>query len=88
MEIYLGHWKLLNSKRLTSISQEIIWSILCIVGFGLQAVSQNIKVFYWLLLKNRLNTSGLLKRKNMILESCDCELCLFQKEDKLRHFIL
>jgi hypothetical protein len=43
------------------------------------------KVFYWLLLKNRLNTRGLLRRKNMMLDSYSCEICILQKEEKLRH---
>jgi septation ring formation regulator EzrA len=38
-----------------------------------------------LLLKNRLNTRGLLKRKDMSLDSYNCELCLLQKEENLRH---
>jgi hypothetical protein len=43
------------------------------------------KVFYWLLLQNRLNTRGLLRRKNMVLDSYTCDLCILQKEEKLRH---
>jgi hypothetical protein len=46
---------------------------------------QKHKVFYWLLLKIGLNTRGLLQRKNMYLESYDCELCLLQHEEKLKH---
>jgi hypothetical protein len=38
-----------------------------------------------LLLKNRLNTRGQLKRKDMSLDSYNCELCLLQKEENLRH---
>jgi hypothetical protein len=34
------------------------------------------KVFFWLLLKNRLNTRGLLRRKRMQLESYACEMCI------------
>jgi hypothetical protein len=49
------------------------------------AYQQKHKVFYWLLLKNSLNTRSLLKRKNMQLESYDCELCILQKEERLRH---
>jgi hypothetical protein len=33
-------------------------------------------VFFWLLLQNRLNTRGLLQRKNMMLDSYTCEFCL------------
>jgi hypothetical protein len=31
------------------------------------------KVFYWLWLKNRLNTRNMVRRKNMTLESYTCE---------------
>jgi hypothetical protein len=43
------------------------------------------KVFFCLLLKNRLNTRNLLRRKNMALDSFDCELCLLFKEEKPGH---
>jgi hypothetical protein len=49
---------------------------------------QRHKVFLWLLLQDRLNTRGLLRRKNMYLESYSCELYLLQKEEKLRHLFL
>jgi hypothetical protein len=35
------------------------------------------KVFFWLWLKNRLNTRNMLKRKNMTLESYTCENCIW-----------
>jgi hypothetical protein len=34
------------------------------------------KVFFLLLLQNRLNTRGMLRRRNIVLESYTCELCL------------
>jgi hypothetical protein len=49
---------------------------------------QKYKVFFWLLLQDRLNTRGLLRRKHMHLESYTCELCLLQKEERLRHLFL
>jgi hypothetical protein len=42
-------------------------------------------VFYCLLLKNILNTRGLLRSKSMVLESYNCELCIGQMEENLRH---
>jgi hypothetical protein len=42
-------------------------------------------VFFWLLLKNRLNTRGLLRRKRIQLESYACEMCIRQREENLRH---
>jgi hypothetical protein len=46
------------------------------------------KVFYWLWLKNRLNTRNMLRRKNMTLESYSCEKCIWQKEETLYHLFL
>jgi hypothetical protein len=34
---------------------------------------------------NRLNRRGMLRRKNMHLESYNGDLCILQKEEKLRH---
>jgi hypothetical protein len=46
------------------------------------------RVFYWLWLKNRLNTRDMLRRKNMTLESYSCENCLWQREETLYHLFL
>jgi hypothetical protein len=46
------------------------------------------RVFYWLWLKNRLNTRHMLRRKNMTLESYSCENCLWQREETLYHLFL
>jgi hypothetical protein len=46
------------------------------------------KFFYWLWLKNRLNTRNMLRRKNMTLESYSCENCIWQKEETLYHLFL
>ena len=46
------------------------------------------RVFYWLWLKNRLNTRDMLRRKNMELESYSCENCLWQREETLYHLFL
>jgi hypothetical protein len=42
-------------------------------------------VFYWLLLQNRPNTRGHLRRRRMHLDSYTCDLCILQKEETLRH---
>jgi hypothetical protein len=46
------------------------------------------KVFFWFLLQNRLNTRGLLQRKNMVLDSYTYDLCLLQRVETLRHMFL
>jgi hypothetical protein len=46
---------------------------------------QKHKVFYWLLLQNRLNTRGHLRRRRMYLDSYTCDLCILQKQETLRH---
>jgi hypothetical protein len=43
------------------------------------------KVFFQLLLQDRLNRRGLLRRKTMNFESYTCELCIMQREENLRH---
>jgi hypothetical protein len=46
------------------------------------------RVFYWLWLKNRLNTRNMLRRRNMELDSYSCENCLWQREETLYHLFL
>jgi len=43
------------------------------------------KFFFWLLLKDGLSTRGLLKYRNMDLESYSCVLCHFDTEETLQH---
>jgi hypothetical protein len=37
------------------------------------------------MLKNRINTRGLLRKKNTHLGSYVCELCIYQRGESLRH---
>lgn len=46
------------------------------------------KVFFWLLLKDRLSTRNILRRKSMHLESYNCELCRTAVEETLSHLFL
>ena len=46
------------------------------------------RVFIWLLLKDRLNTKNILKRKNMVLSSYTCALCSFLVEETAQHLFL
>ena len=46
------------------------------------------KGFFWLLLKDTLNMRGLLRRRNMYLESYTCENCILQLEETLPHLFL
>lgn len=43
------------------------------------------KFFFWLLLKDRLSTRALLRRKNMYLECYNCVLCHLNTEESLMH---
>lgn len=56
-----------------------------ICGFEIQNVNPNKKVFYWRLLKYRLNTKSLLRRKGMDLDSYTCENYILQKEESNIH---
>lgn len=46
------------------------------------------KVFFWLLIKDRLSTRNLLRRKNMQLDSFNCELCSLSMEESVEHLFL
>lgn len=46
------------------------------------------KVFFWLVLKDRISTRGLLKRKGMILPDYSCVLCGNATEESLIHLLL
>lgn len=43
------------------------------------------KIFFWLLLYDRVNTRNLLRRKSMFLESYDCVLCNDKAEETSLH---
>ena len=43
------------------------------------------KFFFWLLLKNRLNTRNLLRRKNMYLDDYNCAICNSNVEETCMH---
>lgn len=46
------------------------------------------KVFSWLMLKDRLSTRELLRRKNMELQSYNCVLCNASIEESLCHLFI
>jgi hypothetical protein len=43
------------------------------------------KVFFWLLLKNRLNIRSFLRRRSIPLDSFTCDNCILQMEDTIIH---
>ena len=46
------------------------------------------KVFFWLLLKDRLSTMNILRRRNMQLDSYTCALCNSLAEETVEHLFL
>jgi hypothetical protein len=46
------------------------------------------KVFFWLLIKDRLSTRNILKRKSMALDSYNCVLCTENVEETIEHLFL
>jgi hypothetical protein len=88
MEIYLGFRYLFNKKELQAPNGGILRSILSINRCGKNKCQPKHKVFYWLWLKNRLNTRNMLRRKNITLESYSYENCIWQKEKTLYDLFL
>lgn len=46
------------------------------------------KVFFWLVLMVKVNTRGTLRRRNMILDSYTCEMCIRQRPETISHLFL
>jgi hypothetical protein len=46
------------------------------------------KVFFWLLLKDRLNVRGMLRRRTMHLDDYSCALCSCQDDETVEHLFL
>lgn len=46
-----------------------------------------LKFFFWLVLRDRINTRNLLRRKNRHLDSYDCVLCTHSVEETLMHLM-
>jgi hypothetical protein len=46
------------------------------------------KLFFWLVLQDRLNTKAMLKRRGMELDSYTCENCILQKEETWSHLLI
>jgi hypothetical protein len=44
------------------------------------------KVFFWLLVNNKLNTRKLIRWKNFTLDTYNCELCIVYKMELVDHF--
>jgi hypothetical protein len=69
-------YKALVGQRPTHPAFLWIWSSKC---------QMKHKVFFWLLLKDRLSTRELLRRKQMELDSYTCDLCLRGKMETVAH---
>jgi hypothetical protein len=49
------------------------------------ATQKKHKIFFWLLLKDRLGTQNIWRRKSQALPSYDCILCTFEHEETVEH---
>lgn len=56
----------------------------CISGCGIQKLNTH-KFFFWLMLRDRLNTRAMLQRKNMHLDSYCGVLCVVNIEEDIMH---
>jgi hypothetical protein len=72
-------YKLLIGERNTHPTFHWIWNSKC---------QMKHKVFFWLLLRDRLSTKDLLRRKNQELDSYTCDLCILQKTENVAHLFL
>jgi hypothetical protein len=52
------------------------------------SVQKKHKVFFWLMLKDRLSTRNILRRRNQVIPSYECVLCNLNAEETLEHLFL
>lgn len=69
-------YKLLMGSSSAHIIFKNLWSTACRLRH---------KIFYWLLLQDRLNTRNLLHRKSMFLQDYNCAICSEGTEETLVH---
>lgn len=72
-------YKQLRSNNPVSTKFRWLWNSSC---------QNKHRVFFWLILQNRLNTRGVLRRRNMELENYHCVLCTKQHEESIEHLFL
>ena len=72
-------YKQLSGHRVIHPSFKGIWKCSC---------QNKHKVFSWLILKDRLSTTELLRRKNMELQDYNCVLCNNMTEESLFHLLI
>ena len=70
------------------ISRDIESYMLHSIGSGNQLAKINIRSFFWLVMKDRLSTRELYRRKNMILPDYNCVLCPSTVEESLTHLFI
>ena len=62
--------------------------MLLLFGYGNLLAKTSIRFFFWLLLKDRLSTRELLRRRNMELPDYNCVHCNTPTEETLEHLFL
>ena len=69
----------MTGHKVTHIAFKWLWNSAC---------QNKHKVFFWLLMHDRLSTRELLKRKNMALPSYFCVCCNLSVEESISHLFL
>jgi len=59
-----------------------------LLGYGNHVARTRKKSLFWLLLKGRLNTRHLLRRKTMFFEDYNCAICIYSMEKTLQQLFL
>ena len=72
-------YRQLTGHRIIHNSFQWLWKTSC---------QNKHKVFFWLLLKDRLSTRELLKRRNMELPNYSCVCCTHQIEESTTHLFI
>jgi hypothetical protein len=81
-------WRLSSNSDLfssTKVNRKLLGTT---NGCGNPSVSQSTRFCFWLLLKDRLSTRNILRRKIMHLDSYNCVLCNLSEEETVDHLFM
>lgn len=84
LDLLLGILKYCSERAYSKLIGTIVASSLFKWLWALSNLGTH-KLFFWLLLRDRLNTKNLLKRKTMILDDYNCVLCNLGCEESSFH---
>ena len=77
-----------HQQKCISTSVDTAWYIMPFRWLWRSPCQNKHRVFFWLILKGKLNIRGVSRKRNMELESYNCVLCSEQAEETIEHLFI